>query len=511
MISTTEKLVLALEALKALQDAGRTAIRSADLSRNQRECLRHHGFLQEVMKGWYIPTRPDIAAGNTAAWYASYWLFCADYLNQRFGDEWCLSPEQCLLLHAGERTVPRQLTVRAPRGTNSIVALQCDTSLLAIKSKLPAAEFRMVLEGHRVLTLETALIQSTSLFYRQYPIIAQAILASLHDDTKLLRQLLAGNHTTIAGRLAGAFRAMGRTQQADTILAALRGAGQQVTEINPFTEEPPSALSAREISPYVYRVKVLWEQLREPIIQHFPAPPNHRVHPEDNLKQIDQIYTTDAYHSLSIEGYRVDEALIERVRQGHWNPDQVEQDRQQLDTLAARGYWQAFQAVRDSVKHVLQGQPAGKIAAQDHVEWYQKLFAPNVTAGIIQATDLAGYRNQPVYIRGSMHTPPSVASMRDLMPVFFDLLSAETHPAVRVVLGHFIFVYIHPYNDGNGRIGRFLMNLMLVAGGYPWTVIPVAERDPYMNALEQASVHKNIIPFTQFIAKHMGNTTVLQP
>jgi len=39
-----------------------------------------------------------------------------------------------------------------------------------------------------------------------------------------------------------------------------------------------------------------------------------------------------------------------------------------------------------------------------------------------------------------------------------------------MVLGHFVFVYIHPYLDGNGRIGRFLMNLMLAAGGYPWTV-----------------------------------------
>jgi Fic family protein len=44
--------------------------------------------------------------------------------------------------------------------------------------------------------------------------------------------------------------------------------------------------------------------------------------------------------------------------------------------------------------------------------------------------------------------------------------------SVRVVLGHFVFVYIHPYIDGNGRMGRFLMNLMLASGGYPWAVIP---------------------------------------
>ena len=86
------------------------------------------------------------------------------------------------------------------------------------------------------------------------------------------------------------------------------------------------------------------------------------------------------------------------------------------------------------------------------------------------------------------------------MPVFFDLLREETDPAVRVVLGHFIFVYIHPYMDGNGRMGRFLMNAMLAGGGYPWTVIPVERRDEYMQALEQASVHQNIEPLTELLA-----------
>jgi len=51
---------------------------------------------------------------------------------------------------------------------------------------------------------------------------------------------------------------------------------------------------------------------------------------------------------------------------------------------------------------------------------------------------------------------------------------------VRIVLGHFFFVYIHLYMDGNGRIGRFLMNAMMAAGGYPWTIIPVETRDEYM-------------------------------
>jgi len=87
------------------------------------------------------------------------------------------------------------------------------------------------------------------------------------------------------------------------------------------------------------------------------------------------------------------------------------------------------------------------------------------------------------------------------MAAFFDLLSEEMESSVRVVLGHFIFVYIHPYVDGNGRMGRFLMNLMLAAGGFQWTVIPVEARDAYMAALEEASVQQNIGPFAEFIAQ----------
>jgi Fic family protein len=71
---------------------------------------------------------------------------------------------------------------------------------------------------------------------------------------------------------------------------------------------------------------------------------------------------------------------------------------------------------------------------------------------------------------------------------------------VRVVLGHFIFVYIHPYTDGNGSVGRFLMNTTMASGGYPWSVIPVGDRNAYVNALEKASVGEDIAPFADLLA-----------
>ena len=87
-------------------------------------------------------------------------------------------------------------------------------------------------------------------------------------------------------------------------------------------------------------------------------------------------------------------------------------------------------------------------------------------------------------LQGHRDVPLNRDAVRDTMPAFFDLLREEPHPAVRVVLGHFIFVYIHPYMDGNGRVGRFLMNTRMASGGYPWPIIPVTDRNAYVNALE---------------------------
>jgi len=87
------------------------------------------------------------------------------------------------------------------------------------------------------------------------------------------------------------------------------------------------------------------------------------------------------------------------------------------------------------------------------------------------------------------------------MPALFELLIEEKEASVRAVLGHFVFVYLHPYMDGNGRMGRFLMNVMLASGGYPWTVITLSNRKKYMEALEKASVEQDISTFAEFIAK----------
>jgi fido (protein-threonine AMPylation protein) len=501
MASPSDKLRESLEVLHALQNAnGAAAIRARDMTRTHRERLLANGFLREVVKGWYIPTRPDEVKGESTAWYASFWAFAAVYLESRFRKNWSLSPEQSLSLHAGNWTVPRQLVVRASRAGNKVMPLPHGTSLLDLRAALPAASDRQEKEGLRLFSVESALIECSPNSFSNHATDMRTALATIRDASGVLARLLDGGHSTIAGRLAGAFRNNGRDAIADEILKTMAAAGYDVRESDPFEDRPAFALPTRETSPSVNRIRLLWQKMRAPVIERFPKAPGLPRNADAYMKRVDEAYVTDAYHSLSIEGYRVTTDLIERVRSGTWNPDGSEQDREQRNAMAARGYWQAYQAVQESIGKVLKGQNAGEVAQEDHRAWYREMFAPSITAGLLRPADLAGYRSGQVYIRQSKHVPPNRAAVRDAMPAFFDLLRDEPDPAVRVVLGHFVLVYIHPYMDGNGRMGRFLMNLMMAAGGYPWTVIPVAARKVYMEALENASVGEDIGPFTEFLA-----------
>ncbi len=500
MATPSDKLAQSLEILKSIQDQGIVAIQTKSITRTHRERLLQNGFIKEVMKGWYIPSRPDEAAGESTAWYASFWGFCADYLNSRFKDEWCLSPEQSLSIHSGNWNVPKQLLVRAPKGGNKPTPLLHETSIFDVRLALPDKQDLKTIDGLRVMSLPAALVSCSPGHFSAHPIEMRAALAMVSSASDILHRLLSGGHSKIAGRLAGAFRNIGNGNIADNIIATMKSAGYTVNENDPFTDKSAIIFTAREVSPYVNRLRMSWAAMREPVLKHFPSPPITPIDVETYLKQVDDIYVTDAYHSLSIEGYRVSYELIERVRSGNWNPDSDENDQNHKNALAARGYWQAFLAVKESLTKVLNTNSPGIVAESDHEKWYRELFAPSVAAGILEATDLAGYRNHPVYIRRSKHVPPNYEAVRELIPAFFDLLQNEEEPAVRAILGHYFFVYIHPYMDGNGRMGRFLMNVMLASGGYPWTIVPVEQRAAYMAALEEASTNKNIEPFAEFLA-----------
>lgn len=502
MAAPPEKLATSLSVLHSLQATGRRVYKSEEFTRVHRERLLRHGFLKDVIKGWLISSSPDTTPGDSTPWFASFWEFCARYCNERFADDWHLSPEQSLLLHAENTVIPAQVIVYSTKGTNNTVGLPFGTSLYDLKqSQMPPATDAVVRDGLRLYAPAPALVRVPEAFFSRSPIEAQVILASLRDASDVLRRLLEGGNSVVAGRLAGAFRRVGRTDLADEIVSTMKVADYAVRETDPFAPEYLFARLATTAAPIAGRIQGMWQSMRGTILEIFPKPSGLPADRDAYLRRVDEIYRSDAYHSLSIEGYRVTPELIERVRSGAWNPDHDGGDHESRDALAARGYWQTFQLVKGAVAEIIAGTNSGTLTRTAHRDWYRELFQPCVAAGLITASALAGYRNDFVFLHSSRYVPPRWEVVRDAMPALFDLLEAESSPAVRAVLGHWLVGYIHPYMDGNGRIARFLMNAMLASGGYPWTVVRVEDRTAYLKALDAASIDLDIRPFASLSAE----------
>lgn len=499
MATPQQLLADSLEELHRLQDSDpHIVIRGTEqLSRTHLKRLLDNGWLQEVMKGWYVPSCPG-SEGDTTVWYTSYWHFIRAYAESKFGSDWCLSPEMSLDILSGKTTVPIQLIIKSPKANNNLVRLPYGHSLLTLRGEVEQEYIETDSDsGLNLLTLEYALSYASPAYYRNDAISAKVCLSMLTTSVNILKLLTRNGATTRAGRIIGALRAIGNSIAADEISTTMKDFGYTIVEENPFEDLPTDSI-AGPVSPYVGRLRLMWQNMRQQVIDNFPELPHHVTDADKYLAQVDEKYLEDAYHSLSIEGYQVSRALIEKVRSGNWKPDA--DDREHRNALVARGYYQAFQAVKDSVNKIIRNTNPGAVVGEDHSRWYRQMWMPFATAGILSASDLIGYRNSQVYIRGSQHIPLNPMAVSDAMPEFFRLLTDEPDARVRAVLGHFMFVFIHPYMDGNGRMGRFILNAMLASGGYPWTVVPLESREEYMKALEKASVYSDISDFTKVIA-----------
>ena len=502
---TAQRLAAALKALKRLQDKHSGVVESKDLTDDHRTALVDTGFLRPVIKGWYLCANPRDSAGDSTAWFAGFWAFLSGYLAKRFGKRYCLNPEASLLMHTGSTVVPRQVVVVSKQGSNGVISLPFDTSLLVYVDEKNVPKTRVEVHGLQVFPVPEALCRVPPTFFRQRPLDAEIALNLIRDSSELLTTLLADDGMpAAAGRLAGAMRFIGRAAEADRILSTMRELRHRVTETNPFAIQKPSLVVSRERSPYVLRLQAMWERWRSEVIAAFPPQPGFSLSPAEYLAQVQERYRVDAYNSLSIEGYQVSDELIARVAARGWNPDGDADDKKDRDAMAARGYFEAFNAVKATIQQILDGAHPAELVRAQHHDWYAALFRPSVAAGVIQASQLAGYRTGPVFIRNSMHSPLPREAILDSLDALFTLMAKEPSAAVRAVLGHHFFVFIHPYFDGNGRIARFLMNVMLASGGYPWTVVRMARRAQYMSTLEAASVEGKIEPFASFIAEELA-------
>jgi Fic family protein len=133
--------------------------------------------------------------------------------------------------------------------------------------------------------------------------------------------------------------------------------------------------------------------------------------------------------------------------------------------------------------------------------------------------DIAGfYANLVRYVRteARRHEFPSPAEIPSLMVDFAKWLGAAPDSPDTAFTAHLRLVNIHPFNDGNGRTARLLMNLILIRDGYPPVAVGPEDRLAYIRALQQAQAGQGSEAFDNLLYERLNATlgeylSTLQP
>lgn len=505
-LTEQQKLAKALTELHSVLGSEQGVVRGKQIKNSTRLLLLERGYLREILKGWYFVSDPLAEPGDTTPFYANYWEYLASYLTERFGTDYCLTAEHSLLRHAQHNVVPKQVNVMLAVNQSQAqeLAFGHSVALYPGGKSFPVPADQESLMGIRCMSAPYCLVMLNPRYFKEYAREVQIVMGKVVDPSTIAA--LVDINAAGVSRLVSAYRRIGRSDFADEVLKQLSGLKATLNiEGDPFSGEPVVQFGAPGRSPLYSRIKVLWAQHREAVLASRPLDARVNLSIDNYLARVEAIRVEDAYHSLSIERYRVTLELIRKVAEEKWDPTGNSHEQRQIDAMAARGYLDAFQLVKEDAGQAYSKKDSAPVVASQlfndrHQAWFQKLFGPSVDAGILERRDLVGYRRHMVFLRGSLHAPPHFDDVRDGTEALRECLAEETDAFVSAVLGHWLFGFIHPYMDGNGRMARFTMNLMLASGGYPWTVIRVEDRSTYMAALEKASVADDLTTFSNFVA-----------
>jgi Fic family protein len=124
--------------------------------------------------------------------------------------------------------------------------------------------------------------------------------------------------------------------------------------------------------------------------------------------------------------------------------------------------------------------------------------------------EVGKYKSQPnhvITITGETFyfaTPEETpAKMHDLIEWFRkEKDKPEVNPIILAALFHYRFIRIHPFDDGNGRVARILMNFILMQFGYPPVIIKTEDKENYYAVLRLADADE-LEPFIEYIAQNL--------
>lgn len=213
----------------------------------------------------------------------------------------------------------------------------------------------------------------------------------------------------------------------------------------------------------------------------------HRPLPPDVLSQIQDYYKIGlTYSSNALEGNTLDLVETKVVLEDGLTIG----GKPMKDHLEALGHAEAYKELLNIAE--------GDTITEENIKKFHHLFYNK-----IDEANAGEYRKKQVIITGSDVDFPKPADLDILMKNFVQQipqLKKDLHPVEFAAMVHAIFVNIHPFIDGNGRVARLLTNLALLQSGYNITIIPPVVRSDYIRALQDSNKN-NFTPFVNFISE----------
>ena len=208
---------------------------------------------------------------------------------------------------------------------------------------------------------------------------------------------------------------------------------------------------------------------------------------EDIVKQIQEYYKIGlTYSSNALEGNTLDLAETKVVIEDGLTIN----GKPMRDHLETLGHASAFNELLELAK--------SNTINEENIKNLHKIFYAK-----IDSDNAGNYRQKPVIVTGADVNFPLPKELNDKMQEFISKLpqlKQDLHTVEYAAMVHALFVNIHPFIDGNGRVARLIMNLVLLQGGYNITIIPPVVRADYIRALQDSN-HNNYRPFINFISE----------
>lgn len=192
------------------------------------------------------------------------------------------------------------------------------------------------------------------------------------------------------------------------------------------------------------------------------------------------------YHSIAIEGSTLSLRDTQLVVEGR-EPNSGKSLR---EIYEARNHDRALRKIEAWAAAGLEPAP---LSEKNLLDIHAEVMAD------IDAMGAGLFRTGRVLITGTRYVPPGSHRFSELIPALMTLANEPgSHPVIQAAELHYNLVAVHPFNDGNGRTARLMMNYHLLRHGYPLAIIPVEKRPEYLASLDESNAGRSQ-PFSAFV------------